>query len=372
MAKVFAFAVIGLGVGGLYALFALGLTMIFKVSRVPNFAHGAIALFVGFFHFTLTGDLTTAWRVPFRDPTNPLRLSGHVPFWISFAISIVVAVLLGLAIERFAIRPFEGASMLTMVIVTLGLTLLLQAFTADVWGLQVNYGLKSGFPEGGIALPAHTQITYSQIAFLLIAVALALGLAAVFKYTNIGIAIRVTAENKDIARILGIPPERVTAVGWAIGSALAGMAGIWVMTIVGTDVLLIPFFLVIKGLAASLAGGMVGLVGTVIGGILIGMLEILTKQFVHIVGLDQAVSFVLILLLLLSRPPWIFRVVRKEEESGLATRATVLKNLPIEAAARRLALVLPVGGPLMSAPLFAAITAALAVLALVTWGTGAV
>ncbi|MFQ5401470.1 MAG: branched-chain amino acid ABC transporter permease [Anaerolineae bacterium] len=282
----------GLGAGALYGLMALGLVLIYKTSDVVNFGHGDMATFSAFVAYSMF----VRWQWPV-----PLALLG----------TLLVAALLGVVVERGILRPARNrlASILSLVVATLGVALALNGLVGAIWGHDVKRlpYLVTGPPlRLGVAV-----ITREQIINLGVGLALAGLLYLFFRFTDLGIAMRATAQNPTAAQLMGVSTNRVLTLTWGLGSALGAVAGI----LAAPAVFLEPNTLVavfIKAFAAAVLGGFTSLPGAVVGGLTLGVLENLVAGYIS-TELKTTFAFALIVLVLAIRPSGLLgRVVQKK------------------------------------------------------------
>jgi len=315
-------AVTGLSIGAVYALFGTGITLIYKGTRVPNFAHAAVGTigaytFVKFWDGTQLQDPGLRFQIPFTsigwNPDPPA-----LPFAAALLVALVLTGLLGLAVERFIMRALSGAPMLNLVIATIALFTLLTGMGGDVFG-QRTEAVPTIFPDGLIEVGG-VNLTYNALGTLAVTVALAAGLAAFFRYTDLGIAIRATADSREVSRLLGISADQVAGFAWAVGSMLATVAGILIASGAGISPSGLAN-LIVFGFAASL-------IGTLVGGLLIGLSTNLVaaapwpQGFVSDILAGKAgptlVTLVLVVGLLMTRPKFIFAGIRLDEDTGVS------------------------------------------------------
>jgi branched-chain amino acid transport system permease protein len=246
------FLVTGLVVGCIYALTATGLVVTYMTSGIFNFAHGAIGMIAAFVYW----QFSVAWGWPV-----PVAL---------FATLFVVAPLMGAVIERLLIRPIRGASVDLAIVITLALLLLLIGVANVVWkGTTVR--IVPQFFEGHQTNIGALTVTYHQIAVVIVALLVALGLKMLFSMTRIGIAMRGVVDDPDLAAMAGASPARVQQLSWALGASLAGLAGILLAPLVNLDILTLTL-LVINGYAAALVGRLRSLPLTAAGAIALGLM----------------------------------------------------------------------------------------------------
>jgi branched-chain amino acid transport system permease protein len=300
----------GLALGALYALLALGFVVIFKATQVVNFAHGAIAAVGAFFVATLAVEQ----QIPGRWIGGPVWLD-----WVaSVLLALILASVLGFLIERVAIRPMIGQPLFSIAIITLGLDVILRGVVNDFLG-TTNKPMGNPFglgvlDIGGVRIP-HTQILSTSIA---IACLIAFGL---FFKSKMGIAMRSTAFDQEAAMVQGIKVGRVFAVAWMIGAALAAIAGTFAAIFprgsgnleAGTALFALRAF------PAVILGGLDSVKGAIIGGFLIGTIEIMAGVYLAEqtdilgIGFQTVVPYVVMLLVLVVWPYGLFgtREVRR-------------------------------------------------------------
>jgi branched-chain amino acid transport system permease protein len=268
----------GLAAGSLYALAALGLTLIYKTTGVVNFAHGEMAMVSTFFAY--------------------LALTlYHVPYVVAFVGALVFAGAFGMLIERSLMRRVQGATVLTQIMVTLGLFLVLNGLMSTRFFEVLPFPEPLGgtpFNLGGV------RISPDSVLIFALAGALMLGLYLFFRYTLLGIALRATAQNLSVARLMGVRVGRVYATTWAVAAVLGAVAGMLIAPTTG----LYPSFMgdvAIKAFAGAILGGLGSLPGAVLGSLLLGVLENLIAGYVS-TELKAAFAFSIILLVLIVRP----------------------------------------------------------------------
>src|SRR5581483_7546087 len=250
----------GVAVGGVAALLAVGITLIFRVTGVLNFAHAGFALVAAYVY---------AWLY---DQGWTLAASAVG--------AILVATLLGAAAEWFVLRRLESASFISKVIVTLGLYLFLQGLVLERFGFVPKTAPL--LVAGGVTI-GHLRVGHQQLLILVVALASVAGLQLFLHGTRLGLACRVCAENRDIAGVLGIPRRFVSSVNWTLGAFLAGVAGVLIAPLTLTvNVETFGIYLV-TAVVAALFGGLTGLLGAFLGGLALGV-----AQSVATVEISQA------------------------------------------------------------------------------------
>jgi branched-subunit amino acid ABC-type transport system permease component len=326
-------AVTGLSVGAVYALFGLGITLIYKATRVPNFAHAAIGTVGAYVFFKLwdVPRLQEPWinlRVPFTSlswqPDPPA-----LPFLAALLLALAAVGLLGLAIEKVVMRPLATAPTLNLIIATVALFGLLVGLAGDLFGQRFE-AVPPIFPKG-IRTIGDVNVSNDAIGILAVTAVLAVSLAVFFKRATLGVAIRATADSREVARLLGISADRVAGFSWAVGSMLAAIAGILVAPNAGLTSFGLSN-LIVFGFTASLIGGFTSLVLTLVGGLAIGVITNLASaapwpdgvvsDLLGGQGAPALITLLVVIGLLMARPGFIFKGIRLDEDSGVSFART--------------------------------------------------
>jgi branched-chain amino acid transport system permease protein len=275
----------GIREGAIYAGLALAIVIIYRSTRVINFAQGEMATFTTFI----------AWSL----------MNHGLSFWTAFPIVLALAFTGGFAIERIVIRPVEDASVVTIVIVTLGLALLLNGLTSLIWG-GGNRQFRGPFSTRTIDV-AGVPISVQDIGIVLVSVALVALLGLFFRFTKLGLALRASALNPDSSRLVGVRVGWMLAFGWGLAAVLGAVAGMMVAPVVFLDPNMMQTIL-LYAFAAAVLGGLDSPIGAVVGGLLLGVTITLLGRYVGFVGqeLKLPVALLLILLLLIVRPGGLF------------------------------------------------------------------
>jgi len=292
----------GLSLGSIYALIALGYTMVYGILKLINFAHGEVFMigaYAGYFAALGLG------VERYTDAGFPLYLAILV-----LVFAMAVAALLGASIEFLAYRPVRSAPRLTPLITAIGVSLFLQnaamlAFTPNPRPYPAI--LKEvRFELGGVI------VTNVKLTIFVVAIALMVGLNAFIQRTWTGKAMRAVSTNIDAARLMGIDTDRIIRATFAVGSALAAAGGI----LFGLDQITInPLMGVLTGLKAFVAavlGGIGNIRGAVLGGLLIGLAEQMTAGYLS-PDYRDAITFVILIIILILRPQGLLGVVRPEK-----------------------------------------------------------
>jgi branched-chain amino acid transport system permease protein len=279
------FTVIGLVLGGVYALAAIGLVLIFRVSGVLNFAHGAVAMFATF----------VAYQISVVD---------GAPGWVGLLVAVGAGAVVGLLVEVLTMRPLAGKPALTKVVVTIGWLLVLQTLAGIIWGANAYHRPVQLVSRAGFRFPGtHVVVGYDQLTTVLVALGLALVTAAVLRYTTIGTAMRAVADDPAAARLWGINVNRVTAASWMAGSAMAAVAGVLITPLINFDTFSLTV-VVIDAFTAALIGRLTSLPWTVVGAMFLGLAQTYPRAFSSQSGLGELVTFglALVVLAVLFRP----------------------------------------------------------------------
>ncbi|CAM3562940.1 branched-chain amino acid ABC transporter permease [Smaragdicoccus niigatensis] len=284
----------GISSGSIYALFAIGFTLVFGVLDRLNLAHSAVftvAAYVGI-EFVVTGGL---------------------PIWLAIVGVLVVGALLGLIIERVAFRPLAGrpdahfAGLISSIALGGILLSLLQArFGPDTRRFPPDAFPPTAWEFGG------ARVTLIQVLILVIAFGLMVGLAALVQRSRLGRAMRAVAENPTAAKVLGINVNMVTSTTFAISSAFGAVAGVLLALNVNTAQPGMGFAIELKGLAVIIVGGMGSLLGSMVGGILLGLAEVFAVAYIGSSWRD-VIAFGLLFAILLVRPEGMFGVKKVRE-----------------------------------------------------------
>ena len=258
----------GLVLGSMYALVALGYTMVYGIIGLINFAHGEVLMVGALTSWTIIGLMKDAM------PGAP----GYVVLFISLLIACVVAATLNFVIEKVAYRPLRNSPKLAPLITAIGMSILLQTLAMIIW--KPNY---KPFPTLLPSTPfdiGGAVITPTQVLILgMTAVSLAL-LMWVVNYTKLGRAMRATAENPRVAALMGVKPDVVISATFLIGAVLAAIAGVMWAANYGTVQHTMGFLPGLKAFTAAVFGGIGNLAGAVVGGILLGLIESLGAGYI--------------------------------------------------------------------------------------------
>ncbi|MGD9043601.1 MAG: branched-chain amino acid ABC transporter permease, partial [Desulfobacterales bacterium] len=275
------YLVSGLATGSIYALVALGLALIYRSTRILNFAHGDITTAGTFMAFTL--------------------LSLNLHWALAFVIAIVFGMILAMAFYFCVLVPAQRreATHLGQIILTLGLGLILQGLVSYFGGTVPQ---AFPFPLSDIKIYHLGEVVVSQLGLgtFIIGLLACLLFYLLVQKTRIGLAMRATSENLPAAQTMGIPTRKVLAFSWGLAALLGVIAGLFL----APALLLDPFFMLepfLKGFAAAILGGLNSLPGAIVGGLILGVAESLAGGFISI-AFKNTMAFVIIILVLLFRP----------------------------------------------------------------------
>ena len=277
----------GIASGSLFAIMALAIVLIYRSTRVLNFAQGQMAVFTTFITWSILG---TA-----------------LGFWPAFFLTLLVAMAIGALVERLVVRRVQEASELNTAIVALGLFLVFDGLALFIWGPEPRgFGPFSVF-SGSASCAGDVCIGRLSIGILAVSVIMMALLYVLFQRTGFGLAMRATAQNRLASRLVGIPVDRMLNVGWGLGTAVGAVAGILVAQSLGLDVAFM-FSVLLFALAAAVVGGLDSPVGAVVGGLTIGVVKNFAGTYVpsSVGSLDLTIAFALIVVVLMVRPNGVF------------------------------------------------------------------
>ena len=285
--------VTGFALGMVYALIAIGFVIILKCSEAFNIAQGHFVMIGGYLGYTF------------------LVLFG-LPIWVTLVMAVVVAILMGLIIERLTLRPLVGQPVLAIVMMTIALATVLEGLATLIWGGQYKtyHGMLPTITlkVSGISIPSE-----SLIGLIVSIVAVAI-LLLLFRYTKIGLAMRATAEDLQVVQSVGIKATTVYAVSWIIACVVGVIGGI---LLGGVSGVMIPLATIgLKAFAVVLLGGVNSIGGAIVAGIILGMLENIAAGYLDPLlpggGLAQVFPFFVMIIVLIFRPYGLFGLVRIE------------------------------------------------------------
>jgi branched-chain amino acid transport system permease protein len=276
----------GLVEGMIYAAFALALVLIWRSTRIVNFAQGSMAAATAFIALAL--------------------INAGQSYWVALVVALISGFLLGAVVERVIIRPVEGGPELNAVIVTLGLFVAIQASIAIIFGSSFQsfptpFGVR-GFEVGDTTI-ALTPTSIYIIVAVLITMAL---LVALFRFTRVGLAMRASAFGQEVARLLGVRVGRMLTLGWALAAVVGSLSG---LLIAGGEFVYPAYMdsLIVFGFVAAVLGGLDSPVGAIVGGLLLGLaLSYVSGYLPRGSALVNVAALVILMVVLLVRPGGLF------------------------------------------------------------------
>ena len=281
----------GLSLGSIYALIALGYTMVYGIIKLINFAHGDVYMIGAYIGFAAT-------------------TYAHLGFFPALILSMIVCAILGMIIERVAYKPLRNSSRITVLITAIGVSLLLEYSMMFFVGAEVRSYPKvltnHLFHFGGV------RVNMQQIYILVTAVALMILLQYIVTKTKTGKAMRAVSIDKDAAQLMGIRVDKTISITFAIGSAFAGAAGVLVGLYYNSIDPLMGMMPGLKAFVAAVFGGIGSIPGAMIGGLAIGIMETLVAGYGNSMYRDAAV-FAFLILILLFKPSGLLGKNEREE-----------------------------------------------------------
>ena len=269
----------GIGLGSIYALIALGYTMVYGIAKMLNFAHGDVIMVGGYAVFLSISSL-------------------NCPVWLSIIIGIVVCTVLGVVIERVAYKPLRNASSLSVLITAIGVSYLLQNLALNILGSNART-FKSVVSLKTIEINSQLKISGEAVVTIIVTVVIMVALTLFINKTKTGRAMQAVSEDKGAAQLMGINVNKTISIVFAIGSGLAAVAGILLCS---TFTQVSPYTGSMPGIKAFIAavfGGIGSIPGAMIGGILLGIIENLSKAYISTQVADAIVFASLIIVLIL-------------------------------------------------------------------------
>ena len=269
----------GISIGSVYAIIALGYTMVYGIAKMLNFAHGDVIMVGAYISYTITSRLGL----------------GVIP---SLVIAMVVCTLLGILIEGLAYKPLRGTSSLAVLITAIGVSYFLQNGAQLIWG-PANISFDHIVDMKPLAL-FDGRVVVSAEAFVTLATAVVVMIALFFfvNKTKMGKAMRAVSEDRAAAQLMGINVNRTISVTFAIGSALAAIAGVLLCSKVSSVYPTVGAMPGIRAFTAAVFGGIGSIPGAMLGGMLMGLIETFSSAYIDVLPSDAIVFIVLIIILL--------------------------------------------------------------------------
>jgi branched-chain amino acid transport system permease protein len=284
----------GLTLGGVYALIAIGYSMVYGILGMLNFAHGEIYMIGGF---------TGWWVLHFLTQNNAVIMNAALVISLMIIIAMAASGLMGILTERLAYRPLRNAPRMNLLLSALGVSIFLQNLVLHFQGAKVrSFHLASLIPESLRVIQIGSVVFSFMRALVIVVTFLLMGLLAVMiKKTKVGKAMRATAQDSEAATFMGIDVDRIIVFVFLIGSALGGAAGILVGLLFTQVDYYVGFQAGLKGFTAAVLGGIGSIHGAMLGGLLLGLAESLAVTFMPSAYKD-VVAFIILIAVLIVRP----------------------------------------------------------------------
>ncbi len=279
----------GLSLGGIYAMIALGYTMVYGIAKMLNFAHGDIIMVGGYVIYV------------FMATKNPL---------LAVVMAVIFCVLLGIVIEKVAYKPLRGASPLAVLITAIGVSYLLQSLAQIIFGSANK--MVTVYDFGSISFLGVT-VQVSALVTLACTIVVMIALTLFVKCTRVGRAMIAVSEDKGAAQLMGINVNGIITITFAIGSALAALAGLFYLLKAPTISSTLGAMPGIKAFTAAVIGGIGSIPGAMLGGILLGMVECISYKITAIAPYTDAIEFSILIIILLVRPTGFLGKKRREK-----------------------------------------------------------
>jgi branched-chain amino acid transport system permease protein len=279
----------GLSIGSTYAMIALGYTMVYGIAKMLNFAHGDIIMVGGYIIYV------------FLATKNPI---------LAIVMAVIGCVILGICIEKVAYKPLRGASPLAVLITAIGVSNLLQSLAQIIFGSAPKMATVYDF---GVIKMFGATIQISSLVTLGVTFVVMVALTMFVKYTRIGRAMIAVSEDRSAAQLMGINVNSIITITFAIGSALAALAGMFYLLKAPSVSSTLGAMPGIKAFTAAVIGGIGSIPGAMLGGILLGMIESISYKITAIAPYTDAIEFSILILILLVKPNGFLGKKRREK-----------------------------------------------------------
>ena len=289
MELIFSTVINGLSLGGIYAMIALGYTMVYGIAKLLNFAHGDIIMVGGYIIYIVMAT------------NNPI---------LAIVSAVIGCMILGICVEKVAYKPLRGASPLAVLITAIGVSNLLQSLAQIIFGSAPK--MATVYEFGVIKLFGAT-IQISALVTLAVTFVVMVALTMFVKYTRIGRAMVAVSEDRSAAQLMGIDVNRIITITFAIGSALAALAGMFYLLKAPSVSSTLGAMPGIKAFTAAVIGGIGSIPGAMLGGILLGMIESISYKITVIAPYTDAIEFSILILILLVKPTGFLGRKRREK-----------------------------------------------------------
>ena len=279
----------GLSLGGIYAMIALGYTMVYGIAKMLNFAHGDIIMVGGYVIYV------------FMATKNPI---------LAIIMAVIFCVILGITIEKIAYKPLRGASPLAVLITAIGVSYLLQSLAQIVFGSANK--MVTVYDFGSVSFLG-VPVQVSALVTLAVTVVVMVALTMFVKCTRIGRAMVAVSEDRGAAQLMGININSIITITFAIGSALAALAGLFYLLKAPSVSSTLGAMPGIKAFTAAVIGGIGSIPGAMLGGILLGVVESISYKITAIAPYTDAIEFSILIVILLVRPTGFLGKKRREK-----------------------------------------------------------
>jgi branched-chain amino acid transport system permease protein len=281
------YLITGIANGFIYSMIAIGFILIFKCSKIFNFAQPEMTILGAYIIYATT--------VQFK-----------FPFILGITITIGIVAILAIIIEKVLLRPMIGQSILSIILLTLGLGSFIRGGVILVWGTEW-LRFPPLFPEGGISIGTIATLSYPHIFFLSVCSLFILSLGVYYHFSRGGLAMRATADDIIVAKVLGVKVTRVLALTWVIASVVGGLSGILLTNVTGIHYSAVEIGF--KSMSVGLVGGLESLIGVIVVGPLLGIIETLVAAYLDPLvggGLSEVTAYFILMIVLIFRPHGIF------------------------------------------------------------------
>jgi branched-chain amino acid transport system permease protein len=278
----------GLVVGSIYAAVALGFTIIYKATRVVNFAQGELLMVGAYVCYAFVVQM-------------------GVPFWAALLLTVLFGMVLAFFIERLILRPMIGEPIISIIMVTIGLSLVMRSLITAVWGNDILVYEPKLFPQETVMIGG-VPVSQEFIWCFVLSMVLLAVFSAFFKFSKAGVAMRATAFNQQVAQSMGISVKYIFALSWIISAVVSGIGGVLIGNINGINSSLYHFGL--KVFPATILGGLDSILGAALGGLIIGLLENLSdglcNSYLGLSGVKEVAPYVILVVILMIKPYGLF------------------------------------------------------------------
>ncbi|MGD9124134.1 MAG: branched-chain amino acid ABC transporter permease [Desulfarculaceae bacterium] len=290
----------GLTLGGIYALIAVGYTMVYGVIQLINFAHGEVYALGAFFALTFISFL-------------------GMPFYVAFAVSMCLGAICGMLLDVIAYRPLRQSPRLAALITAIGMSIFLQNLAMIIWGSRPLPFPQASLPQylSQTAFKVGTaNVTWLQVFIWIMAVVLMVGLNLIIHKTNVGKAMRAVAQNKTMASLVGINVNRVITVTFALAGSLGAAAGILVGAYYNSVFPTMGYVAGVKAFAAAVLGGIGSVPGAMFGGLILGIAEAFGAGYLSSLYRD-GISYAVMIAVIVFIPAGLFGKISRETKKSL-------------------------------------------------------